>query len=124
MTDKTTGESTYEDECAARGAALLDEHSPGWRGSVRVTTLDMHDWCRCVLGQVFDTFGSGCARLGLSHAEASVIVELGFDIATDDESDYRLLREGWVRVLRDPTPRAGEVAHALPGAVLAATGER
>ena len=50
-------------ERVMKGAALLDEKVPDWRGRVNVTVLNLADPWRCVLGQVFGLYSTGAAEL-------------------------------------------------------------
>jgi len=46
-----------------RGAALLDQHYPGWAEKINQKTLDMISSCRCILGQLYGDFWTGKAHL-------------------------------------------------------------
>lgn len=79
----------------ARGVALLDADRPGWRHLVDVKQLDMWDYKRCVLGQVYGDYLSGVRELGL-HA---------FFADTDNgfypyRGEGRVLARQWRRVIR------------------------
>lgn len=55
----------YE-ENVRRGAALLDEKGvPGWREKVNPRQLDMNSHHKCVLGQIYGSYGEGLLELGL-----------------------------------------------------------
>jgi len=53
-----------ERDAVARGAAWLDAHEPGWAGAIDPALLQMEHCNRCVLGQLFDGFYHGLARIG------------------------------------------------------------
>lgn len=36
-----------------KGAALLDEKNPGWAEKIDVDTLEIGDYCGCVIGQAY-----------------------------------------------------------------------
>jgi len=42
-------------DAAQRGAIYLDRIMPDWYTRVTLTTLNLSNTCRCVLGQIFDT---------------------------------------------------------------------
>ena len=88
-------------ECAARGAALLDEKLPGWAERINLAELELSSCYRCVLGQLFahvppaDEFSSpystGMRAIDVSAWDA---VRHGFD--GDDADD---LNAEWRRVI-------------------------
>lgn len=49
--------STYEP--ANRGAELLDRIRPGWHNEIDLDTLEVSDFERCVLGQLYGNYGEG-----------------------------------------------------------------
>jgi len=79
------------EERVRRGAALLDETYHRWWKYVRTTVgfFDMGNPNRCVLGQLYGSFGEGCAALRVSGFSN----EFGFD--TDGEDSYAMLQELW-----------------------------
>jgi hypothetical protein len=48
-------------ERAARGAAFLDVHEPGWALKMKLATFDMGSDDDCVFGQLYGLFGRGQA---------------------------------------------------------------
>lgn len=77
-------------ERAARGAALLDRERPGWAAKVVPARLDLADCRRCVLGQLFQSFGPGLAALGLQSRAA----DHGF--AADRDAWFDDLLPAWL----------------------------
>lgn len=49
------------------GAALLDSKSPGWRAKVTVEDLNINLSHKCVLGQVYGGYSTGCQKLKIDH---------------------------------------------------------
>lgn len=49
-----------------RGAALLDSIRPDWFRCIDVPSLDMDDPERCILGQLFGHYDSGCNAIQIS----------------------------------------------------------
>ena len=88
---------TAVDEQAARGAALLDERLPGWRGMVRAESLQLR-WCStCVLGQLFGDYERGVHALGLTDKEAR---EYGFYVTDGRKVTlWARLTDAWRKVL-------------------------
>ena len=90
---------------AARGAALLDDHDPGWADRVDTASLALADGGACVLGQLWGEyrFGLGRARvLDFSSAPGRFVspVDLGFQAVGDlgdaaEALDYTLLTRAW-----------------------------
>jgi hypothetical protein len=92
---ETTSAPTYEYvDDVARGVALLDAYTPGWRADVDVDTLDMADVRRCVLGQSFgvDGYNSviGDDKLGWNQ----LLSRLGAPVGQLDDDNYSL-RTQW-----------------------------
>lgn len=80
---------------AAAGAAFLDGQVPGWAGRIELATLNLHDGCRCVLGQLGGDYFDMRDDLGLGIAGAET---LGF--ALDPASrweDWAELDTAWAR---------------------------
>lgn len=75
------------EEQIALGAAWLDEHKPGWERLIDPQMLDMHNTCKCVLGQVFK-----------KEAEQANVVD-GFDY--DDEGELISEPSGFNWVMKD-----------------------
>ncbi len=51
-------------ECAAKGAALLDQVHPEWAHKVYTETLDIYEVDDCVLAQVFGGYLEGLDAIG------------------------------------------------------------
>ena len=90
-------------ERAANGAALLDQHEPGWAVRVSLDTLNIESCTACVLGQMFGVYHKGKRDLGLSD---EAVVTYGFhphlfaDAArmSDDATE---LTEAWLDEIRE-----------------------
>jgi hypothetical protein len=78
-----------------RGAALLDERLPGWRGRVSVSTLDLGNECKCVVGQVLGGYVEGTDLLGLETNRDAA--RYGFTTAARQTFDQ--LTAAWRKVL-------------------------
>lgn len=96
---------------AARGAALLDDHDPGWTDRIDPGTLALGDGAACVLGQLWGEYRTGLGRarvIDLSSAPTRFVspVDLGFQAVSDlgiaaEDLDYALLTRAWRGVLAD-----------------------
>lgn len=106
-------------ERAERGATWLDAVYPEWVHRIDLSTLDLHDSCRCVLGQVVDSgnvmsyhvqgrrFMSGFTLVS-NLADADWLRDHGFDISSGmyqgeyqgDEPDFSDLDEAWITVVK------------------------
>ena len=74
-----------------KGAALLDERSPGWLDRVNVRNLDLGSCFDCVLGQLGGTYKDETRRLGMNHEDS---IEYGFNVPSlDDLREERLQYE-------------------------------
>jgi hypothetical protein len=58
------------EERVKAGASYLDGVKPGWRDSINVDALDLSDGEKCILGQLYDDYGSALDQLGLSTDQA------------------------------------------------------
>ncbi len=72
--------------------ALNEEHGPGWLVKVDLDQLDIASESRCVLGQVYGSYGRGAKRMGLTDRGCG---ELGFQ--DDDGVPYSALIVAWQR---------------------------
>jgi hypothetical protein len=84
-----------------RGAALLDEKSPGWREKVDPETLEMSSGCGCILGQVYGDYMGGLHRLASNWWEVAD-TRLGFMVdgeSDNDIADYVILQNAWLELL-------------------------
>lgn len=95
----------FEQEIA-RGVAVLDEHSTyktGWVFHVDTDILDMSDWSRCVLGQLYGEFYRAADELRkLTSAQPHTVftVDHGFELTpnvgeTLSLEEYRVLGVEW-----------------------------
>lgn len=96
-------------ERVAAGAALLDEHRPGWdRVGVSLDGLDMADCHDCVLGQMFGHYSHAFRRFNADWTIANGILvdgqamPLGFAAYTEDDgtdaevdAEYAELTAAW-----------------------------
>lgn len=99
------------------GAALLDEHAPGWLLSIDVTALDLGSTTWCILGQTYapvvgdhwwlNGFQAGRDALGLSEDGAA---DYGFEAMGDEGLDpterysscaYANLTDGWKNYIHE-----------------------
>jgi hypothetical protein len=63
-----------------RGAALLDEHCPGWIDKIDLPSLQMSNGYQCILGQLYDRdYWSGLVGLGLDR-DWWAEVDYGFQV--------------------------------------------
>lgn len=80
-------------ERVTRGVELLDERGfRDWRDRIDLEGLDVYDPFRCVLGQVYDSFGLGVAMLDLAQPARAY----GFDC---EPFERVALNAEWRRVL-------------------------
>lgn len=85
-------------ERVTRGAALLDEQRPGWRGRVAPDWLDIRSGSACVLGQLFGDYVRGLERLGLEVGDGPTF---GFNTIPSARGpvSYDELRREWLAQL-------------------------
>jgi hypothetical protein len=98
-------------ERVERGAKLLDEHRPGWELKIDLQALDLSSCDRCVLGQIYGSYGDGYDLLGLTDETSPY----GFDrelsrqasfislerLCQDIKEDWKALREEWTSLIKD-----------------------
>lgn len=141
--DETEGQHSEPNEAADhvnRGAALLDEHVPGWYDKIDIEQLEMSECANCVLGQVFADqvpekelsqidyglwgYEIGLEQLGLTDDEEddNSDVRHGFDrfrgTETWDEDymkDYDLLKQYWVEAVESRRVAARQDEAVLSG---------
>jgi hypothetical protein len=108
----------------AKGAALLDEHDPGWWEVIDVDTLELARCDVCVLGQWAsanfledETFPDGAYNVGLEQLEVEFSQRLyGFNAeglsASGEGTTYRQLDEAWTEAIlwREHLDSIGELA--------------
>jgi hypothetical protein len=84
------------DERVLDGAAMLDEHHPGWAAKIDVDKLCLKDCSSCVLGQVYGDYEDGLQILGRGNQ-----YDLGFNMRNgEDEEGWALLQRHWEREIR------------------------
>jgi len=72
----------------AAGIKLLDSKKPGWRSKIEADDLNLGSCDVCVLGQVFGSYDSGLADLGLDTYDAK---SYGFNTSYD----FQELTDAW-----------------------------
>lgn len=77
------------EEAVARGAALLDEQQPGWWDHVDLGILDINDWTRCVLAQVY----ANEDRSNTHRSFVDGLAALGFDAEVPIGTDRPIARD-------------------------------
>jgi hypothetical protein len=84
------GRETMTDYAAkvAAGIKLLDSKKPGWRSKIEADDLNLGSCDVCVLGQVFGSYDSGLADLGLDTYDAK---SYGFNTSYD----FQELTDAW-----------------------------
>lgn len=82
-----------------RGADLLDHEWTGWETEVSLEDLNMvlHD--RCVLGQLYGTYGVGLCELGIPTDAR----HYGFAGHGGDSEDWEAIESEWITELRART---------------------
>jgi hypothetical protein len=87
----------------AKGAELLDTHRPGWAEAIDLESLNMADYGRCILGQLFGDYWDGAQELGrltstdyLSQRGHGFTLYIGFGDG-DKPADWYTLHELWRR---------------------------
>lgn len=88
-------------QCVARGAALLDEHIPGWRECLNPGMLDMGSPNFCVLGQLYgpmDGYARGIRALGIVRLGGSQHYgfNAGYFWAAEAYTSFGELHEAWL----------------------------
>jgi hypothetical protein len=92
------GEGSMFEDRVAKGAALLDEHRPGWARLVALNRLAMETCDQCILGQVCGDYYDGwkklLPRLPRKWHRSS---DYGFTLA-GEEQDLQLGEYGIIQV--------------------------
>lgn len=88
-------------DIVSRGIDALNDYwgGTGWLVDIDLTTLDMADPERCVLGQIWGGFGIGSMALGLRDGIEAAIY--GFEAFYDCGTTYNLLQTEWMYRLRE-----------------------
>lgn len=94
-------EGPYTDDTAAfaaatKGAAFLDEETPGWASRVDVKHFDMAEGYGCVLGQLYGGYENAISIFDWWQ-EPHTPAKLGFDHC--DAYNYTQLNRAWVRMV-------------------------
>jgi hypothetical protein len=103
---------TRYEERAARGAAFMDAHYPGWEKDVNLKTLNIGSNEFCILGQRYQDYDVGTVRLGIGD-DMDAQYALGF-MATPGEGrgQYPQLTKAWRREIMRRLRRSTTVARA------------
>ena len=85
------------------GAAVLDLTKPNWREDINLTTLDLNNEHRCVLGQTYGSYTTGAKVLGFQPYgdTENTAVDWGFMPEEDDDDDSSSLTAAWVEFLTE-----------------------
>ena len=86
--------STIE-ERVARGAAWLDSELPGWVAEIDLNRLVLSSPCRCICGQLYGEYADRPDAIW--HTDA----EHGFNVFSDDPSEWGALEDEWRRVITE-----------------------
>ena len=84
-----------------RGAALLDEERPGWRGHIDLHNLDMGYSPYCVLGQEFGGYYTAKTALGI---DTRACINYGFQLSSHYRPTFARLTAAWRRYLAPEKP--------------------
>jgi hypothetical protein len=93
---------------ASNGAVFLDEQRPGWAWEVDPETVVLADGCKCVLGQLYGEYETGCRALDLVSYPAlggERVLTLGF--FGQQKEPWSPLTAAWKREIlarREATP--------------------
>lgn len=107
---RTPQQEAIDADCLARvkkGIALLEQqHGPNWADHIDLNTLDLASGFRCVLGQVYGTFGDGITQLWGTDPEhwpsKDEVAEHGFyehTVSYEDTDRYKPLDAAWKHAL-------------------------
>lgn len=91
---------TRAERRALRGAALLDQHRPGWERELELYLLNMHSCSNCVLGQLYGTYENGCHALNVDRIRDEP-EHFGFE--GDDGVSYHDLDKAWTKIITERT---------------------
>lgn len=85
-----------------KGADVLDDINPGWFNEVNVKELEMASCERCILGQIFESYGCGMSNITSEGLDPHV---MGFDVCGDSMSlrcnSYGILADFWIEEIED-----------------------
>lgn len=90
------------EEAVAAGAKLLTEYfgDESWKGDIDVKALNIADWDRCILGQLFGLYDDGKVILGIDNISGG---HYGFDFAGHTGFATADLEAAWRNVLSPVT---------------------
>lgn len=75
----------------ANGAAFLNENVPNWFQEISTETLDVNDFEKCVLGQIFGHYDTAKDTMRNAFIHSSFTrAEMGFDLIGDDGDKMRI----------------------------------
>jgi hypothetical protein len=101
-------------ERVARGAALLDERSPGWFRTLVPESIDTRYYDQCVLGSLNPEVGYAGVRNELEVEEdlndiEGTTVWYGFDVTLDEDGgeSYARLTDTWRNLIAERQIKAG-----------------
>lgn len=98
-------------ERVARGAALLDERSPGWWRTLVPENVDIRYYERCVLGSINPEVGylALVYELDLDPKDFDQLVERGFDVYQDEDASesYARVTDTWRNLIAGRQLEAG-----------------
>jgi hypothetical protein len=103
MTNNRDSVPSIADRVSA-GINLLDREVPDWDRRVNVDTLRLSSCERCVLGQLYGTWGDGLDELDLWDGDdegAADSAALGFSLYEGEAGRYGELTDAWVAAIRD-----------------------
>lgn len=104
----TPSDRPFERE-VQKGAALLDQHRPGWERGIDPSSLVIYHIERCILGQLYGDYGDGKDALLGEGWEMIVSWEVsaahGFTVSPGREylwnPEWLALRDAWLALLAE-----------------------
>lgn len=85
---------------APKGAALLTSRKPGWFRGFDLTSFDINDPWKCVLGQTFGSYRTGKRELwGDLYGEELHRLSHAHGFVGQSNFDDALLHAEWVRII-------------------------
>ena len=94
---------TSIEECAERGAKFLDRCVPRWEKRIDVDALAMSRCDKCILGQLYGSFGVGMVRIGAQFPLEASSTRLGFALNVVMPGDWNRLANAWRAEVRKRT---------------------
>lgn len=110
----------YAAKRVRKGARYLDDKIPDWWRKVKVGRLDMHDQCRCVLGQIYGDYKP--EEIGLAYStddidrnRLSPDEAYGFDVPSGiADEEYTLYYERLTELWREEIKVRSSVSQETP----------